>query len=394
MEEEKIPLFTDLEIKPTKTTGLKRYLNSIGRNLPDDWQKLRNFSYEDKDSFKIIEDVISIRTPKYQDVKTKEVFYADIILGRTDSTIFVIKIKLSFDAEIEDCLEQIGFIMSQFNDTVLTTNKHYNSFDHQFTFGGPRDENVYKTDLRDERLIRLYSKKEKSVFSLAKSNKAILQSGTISFSSPNNISLSLSIMKKSYLRAIDLYHQLKLDKVKGNHSIKTENKSKLFDYFEEIISSAIFSYISVETMTNAAIPEDYQYENINDRGIREIWSKESIERWMSTSDKISNILPDVLKSEDIKNEPFWNVFKNLEKLRNRIVHQKTIENGSKLDSEIYEELLNPDIFKLIKSSLSVIEFFYNLDNAHPYFPLGMGIARIRVDEIESMEKHFKLVEEE
>lgn len=392
--EEQIPLYTDLEIKPTKRTGLKRYLKSIRRNLPKGWKINSDYSYPDNDSFDIIEDVICINTSKYKDVRTDDSFSADIILGLTESKILVLKIELSFKARIEECIEHIGFIMNQFHELVLQPNKHYDSFDHQFAFGGPADENSYKSDLRDERSIKFYSKKDKATYTLSKSNKAELKSGTVTFNSPNNISLSLSIMKKSFLKAVKMYKELSLDKVNGNFNIEQENKSTLFDYFEETISSLIFSYVSIETMTNAAIPEKYEYENINERGIREIWSKENIERWMSTSDKISKILPKILNTENIMEEPFWNDFKDLEKLRNQIIHQKTIENGAKLDSQIYESLLQPNIFKKIKSSLAVIEFFYVVDTAHPYFPLGMGIARFQVHEIESMEEHFQLVEDE
>ena len=387
-EGEKLRIYTDLEIKQTKNISLKRYFNSLSRNIPEDWKKLRPFSYSDNDSFKIFEDVICIRTPKFMDLIINESFYSDIIIGLSSSSINIIKIKINPEIKIEKSIQQIGYIMTLFCENILKPNKYYNSFNHQFTFGGPTDENLYKTDIRDERLIRLFSKKENKVFTLAKSNEVKLKTGTVSFSSPNNTSLSLSIMKKSYKRALSLYKKLKLDKVNGNFQIELKNKSILFDYFEEIISSLIFSYVSVETMTNAAIPADYQYENFNERGIKEIWSKENIERWMSTSDKISKILPKVLNSEEITKETFWSNFKDLEKLRNQIIHQKTIEKGTKLDSEVYESLLKPSVFINIKSSLSVIEYFYKLDNTQPYFPLGMGIAKVKVNEIESMEKHF------
>ena len=37
-----------------------------------------------------------------------------------------------------------------------------------------------------------------------------------------------------------------------------------------------------------------------------------------------------------------------------------------------------------------IVYFYKYDETHPYFPLGIGIAKYQTIEIESMEKHFKL----
>lgn len=155
----------------------------------------------------------------------------------------------------------------------------------------------------------------------------------------------------------------------------------------------IFSYISIEGLTNAVIPDDYKLERKNERGILEVWNKENIERWMSTSEKVGIILPKILKSTDVKSESFWSNFKELEKLRNSIVHQKTIENGTRLEASLYHEMLKSNVFDKIQSSLKVIDFFYKLDSAHPYFPLGLGIARFQISKIESFEKHFKVLEE-
>jgi hypothetical protein len=70
------------------------------------------------------------------------------------------------------------------------------------------------------------------------------------------------------------------------------------------------------------------------------------------------------------------------------------DSGTKLDSEIFNNMLNPLVFEKIESSLKVIDFFYKLNNAHPYFPLGFGIAKFQVSEIESFDKHFKILTDE
>ncbi|MCX6328242.1 MAG: hypothetical protein NTZ85_01830, partial [Bacteroidia bacterium] len=269
---------------------------------------------------------------------------------------------------------------------------HYSSFEHKFSFGGPRDENWYKDDLRNQRLIRFLSKKENRIYSLSKGLEAEYGKVKIYFNEPNNISIALSIMKKSFKKSYDLYLKLNLMHGSGTKEIIEKDKSMLYDYFEEIITSLTFAYIAIESFSNAAIPENYKHKIINEKGIKEIWPKESIERWMTTSDKVSEILPKIFKSSNIKNEPFWSHFKELEKFRNEIVHQRTIEKGTKLDSEIFKSLINYDIFTKIKSAISVIEFFYRLDNAHPFFPLGLGIATFQIHEIDDIGQHLKLID--
>jgi hypothetical protein len=146
-------------------------------------------------------------------------------------------------------------------------------------------------------------------------------------------------------------------------------------------------------MSNAAIPEGFEIEKTNEKGIKETWTKENIERWMSTSQKTGEILPSILNSGDIKKEAFWVHFKDLEKLRNELIHQKTINSGTKLDSDIYKKLINPNVFGKIKSAISVIKYYYDLDNSHPYFPLGMGIAKFLIQHVESLTDYFGKLEE-
>ncbi|WP_099712289.1 hypothetical protein [Flavobacterium sp. 9] len=75
----------------------------------------------------------------------------------------------------------------------------------------------------------------------------------------------------------------------------------------------------------------------------------------------------------------------MEQIRNQIVHQKTIEDGTQLNSDLYDRLLENDIFRIIGSSVSIIKFFYDYDNAHPYFPLGLGVAKFQIKEISSIQ---------
>lgn len=387
--ETNFPLYTDLEITCKGQTSLNMYLNSICRNLPSKWRVLKTEKYEDNDTFKILNNVVCLLSPWYKNIPQDRVFFSKIFLGLTDNSILILRI--DFDSKIEeiDRVELIGNVIYILHEQVLKPNKLYTSFEHKFAFGGPRDENWHKDDLRDQRLIRFFSKKDNKVYSLSKGLEAKNGKVKILFNEPNNISLALSIMKKSFKKSYSLYTKLDLLQGSGTKDIKEKNKPILYDYFEEIITSLTFAYIAIESFSNAAIPENYCHEIINEKGIKEIWPKESIERWMTTSDKVSEILPKIFKSSNIKNEPYWSHFKELEKLRNGIIHQRTIEKGTKLDSEIYKILISYDIFSKIKSAISVIEFFYKLDNAHPFFPLGLGIATFQINEIDDIGKQLK-----
>jgi hypothetical protein len=331
------------------------------------------------------------KTPAFIDKRSNITLSGFIYIGLCQDSILLLRIDFSEKISRDESLEIIGYVLHSFSAQVLKPNKYYTHFIHEFKFGGPSDENWYKSDIRDSRSIKLFSKSDKKTYFLAKSETANYNEKKIHYSAPNNISLSLNLMKKSLKKANLLYGKLIIKNSDKKIELGSDLRSELYDLFEEIQTSIIFSYISIEAFANAVIPEDHKHERFNEKGIQEIWNKENIERWMTTSEKVGLILPTIFKSSDIKAEPFWSSFKDLEKLRNFIVHQKTMENGTRLDSEIYAEMLHPTIFQKIQSSINVIDFFYKINNAHAYFPLGFGIARFQVIEIESMEKHFKEV---
>lgn len=279
-------------------------------------------------------------------------------------------------------------LLQLLDNEILKKNKQYENFNHKFEFGGPFDENSFKKDIRDERSIKLHSKNNDKIYFFSKGKEAKYLDKKVIYFTPNNVSLSLNLMKKSYKRSKELLKTLLSKSDSKVIKLVEQDKKTLYDYFEEITTSIIFSYISVESFANAAIPEDFIYEKINDKKVKELWNKESIERWLSTSQKVSDILPIILNTNEIKKEDFWIRFKELEKIRNEIVHQKTIESGTLLDSELYNKLISDDIFRKISSSLSVIKFFYDYDNAHPYFPLGLGVAKFQLKEIENIDDEF------
>ncbi|MDN3677313.1 hypothetical protein QWY90_08290 [Flavobacterium paronense] len=390
--------FTDLTISSkAKNVSLKKYFDSIKRNLPENWSWLRDRDYDDKETFFIVEETIFIKTPYFKNEQYDLIYFGVLILGLTENKIILLDIEIlnlinNEDLKTiyskEEILEPRALFLNIFSKEILKKNKYFESFNHTFEFGGNQDENWFKHDIRDERSIKLHAKDTNKIYFFGKGKQAKHADKSIIYFSPNNISLSLSLMKKAYKKS-----QKQLIKLLENRSEKliklSENdKDVLYEYFESITTSIIFAYIAVESFANAAIPEDYIYEKINDRKIKESWTKENIERWLSTSQKICEILPIVLKTDDIKEQEFWLKFKKLEKIRNEIVHQKTIESGTKLDSDLYNKLLEKDIFKTISSSLSVIEFFYDYDNAHPYFPLGLGIAKFQLKEIENIDAEF------
>ena len=117
----------------------------------------------------------------------------------------------------------------------------------------------------------------------------------ISYFTPNNIAILLSVNMKAYKEAEELYKNYFKDDNKIYKDHIPERSVKLMDYIEAIQTALVFGYTALETFINLSIPDDYIHENQNNKGIIENYNKEAIERWLDTKKKL-NILKDVYKT--------------------------------------------------------------------------------------------------
>ncbi|MEG6165184.1 hypothetical protein [Enterobacter ludwigii] len=211
----------------------------------------------------------------------------------------------------------------------------------------------------------------------------------ISFSRPNEISLSMNIAKKSLDKALEIRSAIiKLIQPNQKNNFYGDGLDHIYDYLEEVQKTIIFSYKAIEALCNSAIPEDYTYKkDLSKKGISEIYNKSAIERWLSTSEKVSKILPDVYKCPSPSNQNFWGHFKKLEELRNEIIHSK-----SSTSSKLLSEILSSDIDKYFKSCESMLLYFFKVDKQNHFFPLTSKISELPIISWKDMKSYFKLLD--
>lgn len=236
-------------------------------------------------------------------------------------------------------------------------------------------------DARSNKPLGIHSLEERQVGFFQRVIKAKIDNNNIYIAAPNEISLSLSISKKSQLKSnrirIELFRHIESPEGK----IYNAEVSTAYDYLEEIQKAIVFSYKAIESFCNEAIPDDYIYKKLNTKGIQEHYPKEQIERWISTSEKVSEILPDVLHAQSPKEEVYWSNFKNLERLRNDIVHSK-----SSSSIETISELFSDAVDKYLKSSLEILSFFIKQDPKNILFPLGFDNSEIDIVSVNSTDE--------
>lgn len=217
---------------------------------------------------------------------------------------------------------------------------------------------------------------------------AKLNDKRVTFSRPNEISLSLNIATKSLEKAQEIRKKIvRKIGMERKKDIYDAQVNEIYDYLEEVQKTIVFGYKAIESLCNTAIPNDYTYKKeLNKKGIYEVYNKFAIERWLSTSEKVAKILPDIYACQSPTDKPFWGHFKKLEDLRDRIIHNK-----SNSTSDLLSELLSSDIGKYINSCQDLLVYFYKLDKGNPLFPIIPTLSELNVIEWEDMGESFKVV---
>lgn len=209
----------------------------------------------------------------------------------------------------------------------------------------------------------------------------------ITYFIPNNIALLLSQSQKSLEKAKEIYNkkfldpelELDFEKMDGEKKESLSNVSSLVcDYLENIQTSIVFGYTALEAFVNLSIPSSYEYKSEkNAKGISETFDKVAIERWLTLRIKIKNILTQVYKTKSIEGEKWWGNFTNLEKYRNDIIHQKSIDH-----TEFYKVYFKQGTFEVCKSPLSVIRFFHDAhadeNRTNPIWPWIEGAGTLPI----------------
>ena len=216
----------------------------------------------------------------------------------------------------------------------------------------------------------------------------------IKFFTPNIVALLINNADEKLASATSLFKKIfdnKLSLTKTFELNDPDTLASLYDYFELIQSAIIFMYTGVEALANIAIPDDYIEEKISSKGIKEIWDKKAIERWYNTSEKLGSLLPKIANVESPKHQPYWSNFKQLEDLRNSIVHPKTSKVQDSINSDFYKRLLDKEVFQLVKSGFSVIKYYCDNNEFHNYFPIGVGKTIIKSIEVDNFSEYFTKV---
>lgn len=132
-----------------------------------------------------------------------------------------------------------------------------------------------------------------------------------------------------------------------------EQEFELFHILEQKMGSIIFAYTSLESFSNERIPENYVYVH---KKTNKKFDKTQIERFVSLDIKIGEILPQIMHVNNPKNTAIWESYLYLKKLRDSIIHCKTINKTNRTD-HIWQDLLNDKMLNPCLEAKNIIGHF-------------------------------------
>jgi hypothetical protein len=187
----------------------------------------------------------------------------------------------------------------------------------------------------------------------------------IGFITPSATAMALNQAIKASAQAKDLFDKLTFDNVatpKGpGKSISKDKISALYDFFEQCMVSATFSFQSIETFCNHTISRELKTNFRLKR--RRKWynfTPKELERKISTEEKLATVLPKIKSVSSPKGKKVWQEFKVLKETRDATIHLKStdLETSENVKNDaLFFQFLNHKSEEFPKAAVEMIRYF-------------------------------------
>lgn len=187
--------------------------------------------------------------------------------------------------------------------------------------------------------------------------------GIVHFPTPGAPMLATNVAVRASHGAADLRRKVNWTTIPGvpEKHLPNVDAHLLFDYFEQAMIAATFSFQALEAFANQLIANAVEGTYVLRRkdGDREV-SGDELERVASTEEKFSTILPDLTGKSSPKGKAVWASFKKLKAARDSITHLKSYDHYVRggVDTEsLYYRLLNSEAREYPRTALALMRHF-------------------------------------
>ena len=187
------------------------------------------------------------------------------------------------------------------------------------------------------------------------------------FATPSPPALELNAAVEAARRAEDARTRLELRDVLGfdrpMQQVADASLPSLYDFLQDALVSVIFSYIAVETFANQEIRRLITApRKVLMRGEVRLLEVADIERWVSTEDKLVQVLSVAAGVAAPRKSKWWPHFRRLARLRDDLAHLKEGRAyprvaGGIPPASIFHELLTTDPVEYPRTAIQAIRHF-------------------------------------
>ncbi len=141
----------------------------------------------------------------------------------------------------------------------------------------------------------------------------------------------------------------------SNKYITDEIKHKLYNYYGVCCGCVIFLFLTIESMINRTIPDEYVYL-IENKNKTESYNKDQIQRHITFDEKYGKIISKIIGKSFEKQYPKKHqILINLKNFRDLIIHTKTQNN----DNTPYAHIFKHSFYFKYEEAMDVVKDFVN-----------------------------------
>jgi len=196
------------------------------------------------------------------------------------------------------------------------------------------------------------------------------QGELISFTTPSAVALALNLAIRASQEAARLYSDISYREVLTpdgmGRSVEGATSHVLYDFFEQCMLSAVFSFQALEAFCNQIILRELKEAvEVKRRDKRVVLPPIELERQLSTSEKLALIIPKARKLPTPKGKAVWEPFKRLQEARDATVHLKARDQYSADQDSLFFQFLSHKAAEFPKAAAEMIRYFYPVKDSWP-----------------------------
>lgn len=186
--------------------------------------------------------------------------------------------------------------------------------------------------------------------------------GYLGFVVPSAPAMALNVAIESCVQANELLKAIEYKDVATpdgtGKSVSDEHIEGLYNFFEKCMISTTFSYQALEAFCNHSIITKLKVPLVVKRKNKKVqMTPQEIERNLSTSEKLSSILPKLFNVPTPKGKKPWEPYKKLQSARDSTIHLKTFDQYATYNESLFVRFLDGEFKEYPSATAGILRHF-------------------------------------